>query len=139
MALALFTLTLFRRGRIIHETTYFDNTGQQSPVHDVANILQYDSGMAFMAHSQCWPCKRPSWVAFSTARCTALSQTDACCQQTNLVRIIYRCPATAVTSDHIDYTISRYRSQIHPAYDICLLYTSPSPRDRTRSRMPSSA
>ena len=27
---------------------------------------------------------------------------------------------------------------IHPCY-ICLLYTSPSPRDRTRSRMPSSA
>ena len=25
------------------------------------------------------------------------------------------------------------------AYLICLLYTSPSPRDRTRSRMPSSA
>ena len=24
-------------------------------------------------------------------------------------------------------------------YDYCLLYTSPSPRDRTRSRMPSSA
>ena len=24
-------------------------------------------------------------------------------------------------------------------YDICLLYTSPSPRDRTTSRMPSSA
>ena len=24
-------------------------------------------------------------------------------------------------------------------FDICLLYTSPSPRDRTRSRMPSSA
>ena len=29
-------------------------------------------------------------------------------------------------------------SHWHP-YDICLLYTSPSPRDRTRSRMPSSA
>ena len=25
------------------------------------------------------------------------------------------------------------------SYNICLLYTSPSPRDRTRSRMPSSA
>ena len=24
-------------------------------------------------------------------------------------------------------------------HDVCLLYTSPSPRDRTRSRMPSSA
>ena len=27
----------------------------------------------------------------------------------------------------------------HVLYGICLLYTSPSPRDRTRSRMPSSA
>ena len=26
-----------------------------------------------------------------------------------------------------------------PLYQSCLLYTSPSPRDRTRSRMPSSA
>ena len=28
---------------------------------------------------------------------------------------------------------------IHPCPNTCLLYTSPSPRDRTRSRMPSSA
>ena len=28
---------------------------------------------------------------------------------------------------------------IHRTFDACLLYTSPSPRDRTRSRMPSSA
>ena len=27
----------------------------------------------------------------------------------------------------------------HPELNVCLLYTSPSPRDRTRSRMPSSA
>ena len=37
----------------------------------------------------------------------------------------------------------RERAKDHPLYrvlhDICLLYTSPSPRDRTRSRMPSSA
>ena len=44
-------------------------------------------------------------------------------------------------------TLSRYeqyRELCEIAYDIhkrtgCLLYTSPSPRDRTRSRMPSSA
>jgi 3-dehydrosphinganine reductase len=30
------------------------------------------------------------------------------------------------------------RSELTP-YNVCLLYTSPSPRDRTRSRMPSSA
>ena len=28
---------------------------------------------------------------------------------------------------------------VHKIYEPCLLYTSPSPRDRTRSRMPSSA
>ena len=35
--------------------------------------------------------------------------------------------------EETDYGIKNY--QTHP----CLLYTSPSPRDRTRSRMPSSA
>ena len=30
-------------------------------------------------------------------------------------------------------------SEIYNKCNICLLYTSPSPRDRTRSRMPSSA
>ena len=28
---------------------------------------------------------------------------------------------------------------LHAPFELCLLYTSPSPRDRTRSRMPSSA
>ena len=30
-------------------------------------------------------------------------------------------------------------NNVYIQYGICLLYTSPSPRDRTRSRMPSSA
>ena len=35
---------------------------------------------------------------------------------------------------------NHYRDmKIQPVDYICLLYTSPSPRDRTRSRMPSSA
>ena len=37
-------------------------------------------------------------------------------------------------SDNVD-RLEFYGAQ----YDACLLYTSPSPRDRTRSRMPSSA
>ena len=32
-----------------------------------------------------------------------------------------------------------YRPTVAEAFASCLLYTSPSPRDRTRSRMPSSA
>ena len=36
------------------------------------------------------------------------------------------------------YVGSGYR-QMSESFNSCLLYTSPSPRDRTRSRMPSSA
>ena len=32
-----------------------------------------------------------------------------------------------------------WHDHLDASHDICLLYTSPSPRDRTRSRMPSSA
>ena len=32
-----------------------------------------------------------------------------------------------------------WNSFVTHVFEICLLYTSPSPRDRTRSRMPSSA
>ena len=35
--------------------------------------------------------------------------------------------------------MSGHRSKKFQPYMTCLLYTSPSPRDRTRSRMPSSA
>ena len=43
-----------------------------------------------------------------------------------------------------DYSVEVYTAQSHAQskqakYTVCLLYTSPSPRDRTRSRMPSSA
>ena len=33
----------------------------------------------------------------------------------------------------------KWSNDIKPVVGTCLLYTSPSPRDRTRSRMPSSA
>ena len=39
----------------------------------------------------------------------------------------------------ISYHIGGWAPPIGIEYRICLLYTSPSPRDRTRSRMPSSA
>ena len=46
--------------------------------------------------------------------------------------------------DHIKDVCDRYAKEGFYAFGIdlykgCLLYTSPSPRDRTRSRMPSSA
>ena len=40
-------------------------------------------------------------------------------------------------NDYIEYKM--FKSVMNQNKNICLLYTSPSPRDRTRSRMPSSA
>ena len=43
----------------------------------------------------------------------------------------------------LPYFVQKAQYLVHdendPFYKSCLLYTSPSPRDRTRSRMPSSA
>ena len=39
----------------------------------------------------------------------------------------------------VEVTVVDYLTVKFPRYEVCLLYTSPSPRDRTRSRMPSSA
>ena len=40
----------------------------------------------------------------------------------------------------IEYSLCKNQSQkLWELLNTCLLYTSPSPRDRTRSRMPSSA
>ena len=41
------------------------------------------------------------------------------------------------TKPHLDLMVTDYR--LPGGISGCLLYTSPSPRDRTRSRMPSSA
>ena len=59
---------------------------------------------------------------------------------------------TINNADELDGVLARLMRQTYPSYEVivsdskskdhtkdCLLYTSPSPRDRTRSRMPSSA
>ena len=46
---------------------------------------------------------------------------------------------TVSVKSNIGNVYLHYYMDARNMYDICLLYTSPSPRDRTRSRMPSSA
>ena len=41
--------------------------------------------------------------------------------------------------NHGSYNTERWNVSVSSVNKACLLYTSPSPRDRTRSRMPSSA
>ena len=45
----------------------------------------------------------------------------------------------ATPADHAAAVIQRVGYAIDEKYRACLLYTSPSPRDTERSRMPSSA
>ena len=46
--------------------------------------------------------------------------------------------STALSSQNVAYEAAYHNGEAG-VIRICLLYTSPSPRDRTRSRMPSSA
>ena len=48
-------------------------------------------------------------------------------------------PGTIFSYDEDFYTDDLPDPQIDPVLPGCLLYTSPSPRDRQKSRMPSSA
>ena len=63
------------------------------------------------------------------------------CSQDEITDLLQVCTPSSYIYVHFQCCLWRC---IHPdeevaAYCICLLYTSPSPRDRTRSRMPSSA
>ena len=55
-----------------------------------------------------------------------------------LVKILSDYPDAPYYED-LDITLPKNIDGIKDDKDTCLLYTSPSPRDRTRSRMPSSA
>ena len=48
-------------------------------------------------------------------------------------------PVVKVGNPLESYPDRRWEEVYRDQYKYCLLYTSPSPRDRTRSRMPSSA
>ena len=47
--------------------------------------------------------------------------------------------AVEVPFDDLKPSLDKAYKEISAQVRVCLLYTSPSPRDRTRSRMPSSA
>ena len=48
-------------------------------------------------------------------------------------------PDGDLKGEYVDYSVTTDNLQGMAWYKNCLLYTSPSPRDRTRYRMPSSA
>ena len=73
-------------------------------------------------------------------RITKILETNAVTSQADLVTLLADAGVEATQA-----TVSRDLEELGavkvrvPGGETCLLYTSPSPRDRTRSRMPSSA
>ena len=59
----------------------------------------------------------------------------------NFVAVCGDLPMDAITRNHAKQIFDWWSGRVNPTDGSkpCLLYTSPSPRDRTRSRMPSSA
>ena len=53
--------------------------------------------------------------------------------------VTFRSPVEAAATEQVVQQLAAERVIVVKHLDACLLYTSPSPRDRTRSRMPSSA
>ena len=83
-------------------------------------------------------------VLFSTgvyAQNNTASAVDSLVLAQNLKQIsLKNKPSTFATSYTFDPKLNLYFYNVKVGnIDACLLYTSPSPRDRTRSRMPSSA
>ena len=64
--------------------------------------------------------------------CLGLAELPADCDAVLVMPV----DMPSLTREDVVALIAAYK---HAAPEICLLYTSPSPRDRTRSRMPSSA
>ena len=61
-------------------------------------------------------------------------------EKVSIIAVVRPLAAVPFASDFGEEAHAAHQAEVDPAgYSFCLLYTSPSPRDRTRSRMPSSA
>ena len=69
-----------------------------------------------------------------------LTIEEHCLENLEFAQDLANPPVTIILSDSTDYAFQGFElDAVDYLLKPCLLYTSPSPRDRTRSRMPSSA
>ena len=88
----------------------------------------------------------PSWIKFPISKASEFEKIQTLIKKSNIHTICEeaRCPnrAECYASGTATFLLGGSicsRSCAFCQVNNCLLYTSPSPRDRTRSRMPSSA
>ena len=100
--------------------------------------------------SRCHTCKNPNCRSGAVVPLLSSSDSDPEHRVAKKAKVLaFSCDDGLSTDSNISYTASQdnYQKKLDKEVDAlkwlsgysCLLYTSPSPRDRTRSRMPSSA
>ena len=89
------------------------------------------------------PYQNPVELAFTNLAAGATAPTNALNNPfpTGVLQPVGRASnyESVIEGQNVDAVVPNEPSTYTEQWNICLLYTSPSPRDRTRSRMPSSA
>ena len=118
-ATGLLTVTFPSNG----DVTINNNNTPQDTSDDV---LEYDPAVNF--------------VGTDTLQYTICLQDGSNCKTETISIIVFQDTSVTLDLDKFPYdTLSEYNFFNGALNAICLLYTSPSPRDRQKSRMPSSA
>ena len=104
------------------------SSGRMSGVN--ISSMSIASDIVIAAYNQVELSKPEAWISEHCLVTKALGEV------TGTTRLKVRVENPAVS--RLDESSDKALSAKH-AYKICLLYTSPSPRDRQKSRMPSSA
>ena len=93
-----------------------------------------------------WKSEHPNAIAVGYVNTTAeiKSELDYCCTSSNAVNVVKAIPDDKEILFLPDMFLGSYVAKMTGRKNMliwagCLLYTSPSPRDRQKSRMPSSA
>ena len=100
-----------------------DLNGDMQEDYQIYYHTKYGGGFAIISNNA---------VVFNRVQ---LSYTDLC---NNTPRTLRNEPTEYISPDNNSNFYADFRATSEPSY-ICLLYTSPSPRDQRGSRMPSSA
>jgi len=106
---------------------YNPATGEVSRQVALASAAEMDKAIQVAKAAQ------PAWGDTPPARRAAVMFRFKDLVERNMDRL-----AAAVTDEH-GKTLADAKGSVTRGLEVCLLYTSPSPRDRTRARMPSSA
>ena len=114
-----------------------DATTDFASLRDTAGNL----GVEFAANIQDVISSMVEWGRQGRNQIEVIELTEAALLATNVAEMEAKESVDLLTASLLQFNMdaSEATSIIDRWNEVCLLYTSPSPRDRTRSRMPSSA